>query len=140
DFDCDGTAIAADGCGHSQCLYFSEAAAAQEQLAPATMYPGMAGGGRKTCGMGGNIEGGIRFLQTELKREKRERLWREARDRAKEMRSANLLDTITMAEEQLSQRLESLRAMKAALQPLYTNLDKEQKKIADQIMKGGQVF
>jgi hypothetical protein len=45
-----------------------------------------------------------------------------------------------MAEDQLSQRLDSLRTMKAALQPLYASLGKEQKKTADQIMRGGQIF
>jgi LTXXQ motif family protein len=61
-------------------------------------------------------------------REKRATLCRDAMDRAKEMRSASLLDTISMTEAQLAQRLDSLRSMKAALQPLYASLSKEQKK------------
>jgi LTXXQ motif family protein len=138
---------------------FSQAATAQEQLAPAVMYPGMAGRGQMTCEMDQYVDGELAFLKTELKiteaqtqqwnvfaqafsadREKRASLRRDAMEQTKEVRSVSLLDTISMAEEQLAQRLDSLRAMKAALQPLYASLGKEQRKTADRIMRGGQVF
>jgi LTXXQ motif family protein len=125
-------------------LFTFSGAAAQEQIAPATMYPGVAGQRQMTCGMDEYVDGELAFLRTELKiteaqtpqwnvfaqafsadREKRATLCRDAMDRAKEMRSASLLDTISMAEAQLAQHLDSLRSMKAALQPLYASLSKE---------------
>jgi hypothetical protein len=106
-----------------------------------------------------HIDGDLAFLKTELKiseaqtpqwnifaqafredREKRADLCRQSMEQSKEMRSAGLLDSLKMAEDQLAQRLDSLRAMKAALQPLYSSLSKDQKKTADQIMRGGQIF
>ncbi len=135
-------------------LTFSGAAAAQEQN-----NPGMDGQGQMRCGMDEYVDGELAFLKTELKiteaqtpqwnvfaqafstdKEKRASLCRDAMEQAKEKKSANLLDTISMAEEQLSQRLDSVRSLKASLQPLYASLDKEQKKTADQIMKGGKIF
>lgn len=135
------------------------AASAQQQNAPATMGPGMAPQNQAACQMDQYIDGDLAFLKAELKiteaqapewnrfaqafrsdMEKRASMCREARDKAKEMRSANLLDAVSMAEEQFTQRLESMRAMKAALQPLYASLGKDQRKTADQIMRGGQIF
>ncbi|MGH6857926.1 MAG: Spy/CpxP family protein refolding chaperone, partial [Methylocella sp.] len=65
---------------------------------------------------------------------------KEAMGQAREMRSASLLDTVKMAEDQLALRLDSLRAMKVAIQPLYESLSRDQKKTADEILKGGQIF
>ena len=45
-----------------------------------------------------------------------------------------------MMAARLTVRLESLRAMEAAIQPLYSILSKEQKKTADEIMKGASGF
>jgi hypothetical protein len=59
---------------------------------------------------------------------------------AHEMRSASLVEAIKIAEDQLAARLDSLRAMRVAVQPLYDSLSKDQKKSADQIMRGGQIF
>lgn len=140
-------------------LTIPPAAVAQGYNDPPAMSPGMAGQGQMRCGMDEYVDGELAFLKTELKiteaqtpqwnvfaqafsagREKRASLCRDAMEQAKERKSASLLDTISMAEEQLTQRLDSLRSMKAALQPLYASLDKEQKKTADQIMRGGQIF
>ena len=140
----------------------SGAASAQQQdqqNAAGTVGPGIAGQARAPCQMDQFIDGDLAFLKAELRitddqaqewnrfaqaftvdMKKRASLCREARDRAKEMQSANLLDTVSMAEQQLTQRLESLRAMKAALQPLYASLGKDQKRMADRIMRGGQIF
>ena len=41
-----------------------------------------------------------------------------------------------MMEDQLAERLKSLRTIGASIQPLYSTLSKEQKKTADEIMKG----
>jgi hypothetical protein len=140
-------------------LAFSGAAIAQDKNTVPAMYPGMAGRGQMTCQMDEYVDGELAFLKTELKiteaqmpqwnvfaqafsadREKRASLCRDAMEQAKEMKSASLLDTVSMAEDQLAQRLDSLRVIKAALKPLYASLDKEQKKTADQIMRGGQIF
>ena len=59
-----------------------------------------------------------------------------AQERSRSMLSANLTDSMKMAEDRLTEQLESLRALEAALQPLYAILSKEQKKTADEIMKG----
>jgi hypothetical protein len=142
-------------------LTISGAAIAQGYNDPPATNPGMAAGqGPVACGaMDQYVDGQLAFLKTELKitdaqlpqwnvfaqafsadREKRADLCRQAREQAKDLRTASLLDVITVAEDQLSQRLDSLRIMKAALQPLYASLGKEQKKTADQIMRGGQIF
>jgi hypothetical protein len=141
-------------------LAISGAAIAQGYNDPPAMNPGTAGQGQVACGaMDQYVDGQLAFLKTELKitdaqlpqwnvfaqafsadREKRADLCRQAREQAKDLRTASLLDVITVAEDQLSQRLDSLRTMKAALQPLYASLGKEQKKTADQIMRGGQIF
>jgi LTXXQ motif family protein len=122
-------------------------------------YPGMNERGAMACRMNEYVDGDLAFLKTELKvteaqtpqwnifaqafradREKRASLCKDAMEQAKEMKAASLPDAIAMAEDQLSQRLDSLRAMKAAIQPLYASFSKEQKKTADQIMRGGQIF
>lgn len=143
-------------------LVGSGAARAQQQNqqnAAGTIGPGIAGQARTPCQMDQFIDGDLAFLKAELRitedqaqewnrfaqaftedMKKRASLCREARDQAKEMQSANLLDTISMAEQQMTQRLDSLRTMKAALQPLYANLGKDQKRMADRIMRGGQIF
>ena len=61
------------------------------------------------------------------------------KSRAK-MMSASLPKSLGMMAARLTVRLESLRAMEAAIQPLYSILSKEQKKTADEIMKGASGF
>jgi len=51
--------------------------------------------------------------------------------------SASLPESMKIKEAQLSEQLEALRGFDAALQPLYASLTKEQKKTADEILKGG---
>jgi hypothetical protein len=134
-------------------------AVALAQDAPGGMYPGMMGRGAMTCRMDEHIDGDLAYLKTVLKitdaqapqwnvfaetfradREKRANLCKETMEQARAMKSASLLDALTMVEDQLTERLNSLRAMKGALQPLYASLSKEQKKTADEVMKGGQNF
>ncbi len=132
----------------------------ETQMGPGPMGRGMQQRGAAMCDqLDQHIDGDLAFLKTELKiseaqtpqwnifaqafredREKRADLCRQSMEQSKEMRSAGLLDSLKMAEDQLAQRLDSLRAMKAALQPLYSSLSKDQKKTADQIMRGGQIF
>lgn len=139
--------------------------AAQEENMPGAMDQGMTSRGMMErqammCRrMDEHIDGDLAYLKTVLKitdaqtqqwntfaqafraeRERKARLCKEALDQARETKSAGLIDTMNMAENQLAQRLDSLRAMKAAVQPLYASLDKDQKKTADQIMRGGQIF
>ena len=134
------------------------AAIAQEQDVPEAMSPGTPGR-QAMCQMDQHIDGDLAYLKAELKitevqamqwnifaqafraeREKRARHCKEAMGQAREMRSASLLDTVKMAEDQLALRLDSLRAMKVATQPLYDSLSREQKKTADEVMKVGQIF
>jgi hypothetical protein len=141
----------------------SSAATAQGQDAPEAMSAGMNAAmlqhGARMCQMDEHIDGDLAFLKAELKiseaqapqwnlfahafraeREKRARLCREALQQAHEVRSASLPEAIKLAEDQLAARLDSLRAMRVAVQPLYDSLSKDQKKSADQIMRGGQIF
>lgn len=56
---------------------------------------------------------------------------------ARAMQSAGLLDSMQIMETRLADQLDSLRAMDAAIRPLYESLTLEQKKTADDILKGG---
>jgi hypothetical protein len=56
------------------------------------------------------------------------------------MMSASLPESLEMMAVRLSARLESLRAMEAAVRPLYAILSQAQKKTADEIMKGAPGF
>ena len=134
-------------------------APARAQDMPSAINPGMMGRGAMMCRMDEHIDGELAYLKTVLKitdaqgpqwnvfaetfradREKRASLCKETMEQAREMKSVSLLDALTMVEDQLSERLDSLRAIKAALQPLYASLSKEQKKTADEGMKGGQIY
>jgi len=52
------------------------------------------------------------------------------------MMSADLPERLNMMEQHMTLHLDSLRAIKAAVQPLYSVLSDEQKKTANEIMKG----
>ncbi len=56
---------------------------------------------------------------------------------ARAMQSAGLLDSMQIMETRLADQLDSLRAMDAAIRPLYESLSLDQKKAADEILKGG---
>jgi hypothetical protein len=134
-------------------------AVALAQDMPGAMYPGMMGRGATTCRMDQYVDGQLAYLKTVLKitetqtpqwnvfadafradREKSALLCKEAMEQARAVKSASLLDSLTLVEDQLAERLDSLRALKAAMQPLYASLSKDQKKTADEVMKGGQNF
>jgi hypothetical protein len=138
----------------------SGTAIAQGQDAPEATPQGTPGRQQTAmCRMDEHIDGDLAFLKAELKiteaqtpqwnifaqafrsdREKRARACKEAVEQSKEIKSASLPDAMKMAEDQLSLRLDSLRSMKVAVQPLYDSLNKDQRKSADQIMRGGQIF
>jgi hypothetical protein len=114
-------------------------------------------------GMGGmrmmseHVEGRIAFLKTELKiTDAQLPLWngfaQAMRDNAKAMQGAmqampgmsggmmgmsqagTLPDKLTAREKMLSGRLDAVRKLKAAAEPLYAALSTDQKKTADEIM------
>jgi hypothetical protein len=143
------------------------AAVAQEQNMPGSMDPGMSGAGMTMgrgmtmCRMDEHIDGQLAYLETELKiteaqtpqwnvfanafradKEKNARLCKatENEQARSKMMSASLPESLGMMATRLTVRLESLRAMEAAIQPLYSILNKEQKKTADEIMKGASGF
>ncbi|WP_298421212.1 Spy/CpxP family protein refolding chaperone [Rhodoblastus sp.] len=60
-----------------------------------------------------------------------------AQEQARKMTSASLLDSMKLMETRLSEQLDSLRSMEAAIQPLYGMLSKDQRKKADEILRGG---
>ncbi|MGJ0509114.1 MAG: Spy/CpxP family protein refolding chaperone [Methylocystis sp.] len=61
---------------------------------------------------------------------------RRAQDQNRQMAAASLPDSMRLRAQHLSEQLDSLRRLDAALQPFYESLSKEQKKVADDIMKG----
>jgi hypothetical protein len=102
------------------------------------------------------VEGQLAYLKTELRitaaqepqwnvfadvfRANKERQYqscRIAQEQSRSMMSASLPESMKIKEAQLSEQLEALRGFDAALQPLYASLTKEQKKTADEILKGG---
>jgi len=106
------------------------------------------------CRMDEHIDGQLAYLKAELKitdiqlpqwnifaqafraeMQKKAQLCREAMDQARSGVTQNLLDSLKTTEDQMAKRLDSLRAMRAAVQPLYSILTNEQRKTADEIMK-----
>jgi hypothetical protein len=114
------------------------------------MDPGM-----MMCRMGERVEGRLAYLKAELKiTEAQMPPWNAFADAFRgsgqkaaqhcammkehrgSMMSASPLERLTMMEQHMKMHFENLGAIKAALQPLYSVLSDEQKKTADQTMKG----
>lgn len=108
-----------------------------------------------TCRMNEHVDGQLGYIQAELKiseaqipqwnvfagafradKEKQARLCAMAQEQARSMATAPLPDSMGMMADRLTARLESIRTMQAAIAPLYASLSAEQKKKADEIMKG----
>lgn len=108
-----------------------------------------------TCRMNEHIDGQLGFIQAELKiseaqvpqwnvfagafrvdKERQAQLCAAAQEQARSMAAASLPDSMGMVADRLTARLESVRSMQAAIAPLYAILTPEQKKKADEIMKG----
>ncbi|KAF2989154.1 Spy/CpxP family protein refolding chaperone [Methylocystis sp. MJC1] len=101
------------------------------------------------------VDGQLAYIKTELKitaaqesqwnvfanvfrgnKEKQHQSCKVAQEQSRSMMAASLPESIKIKEDQLSEQLEALRVLDAALQPLYASLSKEQKKTADEILKG----
>lgn len=118
-------------------------------------------GGATTAGRGmmcrayERVDGQLAYIKTELRitaaqepqwgvfanvfrgnKEKQHHNCRVAQEQSRSMMAASLPESIKIKEDQLSEQLEALRVLDAALQPLYASLSKEQKKTADEILKG----
>ncbi|MGH6838038.1 MAG: Spy/CpxP family protein refolding chaperone [Methylocella sp.] len=140
-------------------------AVAQEQNMPGAMGPAMGGRGmperEAMCRTDEHIDGQLAYLKTELKiteaqtaqwnvfadafradKEKNARLCKSMENEQTHsmMMSASLPESLEMMAVRLAARLESLRAMEAAVRPLYAILNQAQKKTADEIMKGAPGF
>ena len=124
-------------------------------IGAADAQQGMMGPGMMMCRMAEHVEGRLAYLKTELKiTEAQMPQWNAFADAfratgqkmaqhcamAKEhggaMMSADLPERLNMMEQHMTLHLDSLRAIKAAVQPLYSVLSDEQKKTANEIMKG----
>ena len=115
------------------------------------MGAGGIGGMGMMSAMAGHVEGRLAFLKTELKiTDAQLPLWNKfadaLRNNAKTMgevmrggtasggQSATLPERLATREKFLTARLDALRNLKAAVDPLYAALSDEQKKTADEIM------
>lgn len=115
---------------------------------------GMMGGGMMGHGMMGgmqakHIEGRLAFLKAEIKiTPAQEAQWTKFADvvraRAKNAQAggptgakpATASERLASYEKHLATRLETVRAVKAAFDPLYNGLSDDQKKIADELLSG----
>ena len=117
---------------------------------------GMCGGGTGQMGMmsdrAGHVEGRIAFLKAELKiTDGQLPLWNTVADamrgNANSMtqmcnsmmvmnENASLPDKLAAREKVLSTRIDAVRKLKSAVDPLYAALSDDQKKTADQIITG----
>jgi hypothetical protein len=102
--------------------------------------------------MAGHVEGRLAFLKTELKiTDAQLPLWNAVADairaNAKDMgamgegmmgsmQTATVPDKLAAREKMLTARLEALRKLKAAVDPLYAALSDQQKKTADELFMG----
>lgn len=112
-------------------------------------------GAAAACRAYEHVDGQLAFIKAELKiaaaqepqwnvfatafradKEKQAQLCRSAQEQNKAMMSASLPESMKMKAERLSEQLESLRTLEAAVQALYSILGRDQKKVADEIMKG----
>jgi hypothetical protein len=118
-------------------------------------HEGAMGPGMMMCRMGEHIEGRLAYLKAELKiTEAQMPQWNAFADAYRTgaqksaqhcammkehggaMMSVNLPERFDMMEQHMTMQLDSMRAIKATLQPLFSVLSDEQKKTANEIMKG----
>ena len=107
------------------------------------------------CRVDEHVDGQLGYIKAELKiteaqtaqwnvfadafradKEKQAQTCKTVQEQMRSMASAPLPDSMKIMADRLSARLESLRGMYAAIGPLYASLSQEQKKKADEIMKG----
>jgi hypothetical protein len=130
-------------------------AMAQEAGMPRQANPGGASQAM-ACAADQHVDGQLAFIKAELKiTEEQAPVWNVFADtfradkqkkttsclamqeQARTVASANLLDSMKLMETRLTEQLDSIRSMEAAARPLYGMLSKDQKKKADEILKGG---
>jgi len=118
-------------------------------------HEGMMGQGMMMCRMGEHIDGRLAYLKAELKiTDAQLPQWNAFADALRgsgqkaaqhcammkeqdgAIMSAALPERLNMMEQHMTMHLESMRAIKAVLQPLYSVLSDDQKKIADGLMMG----
>lgn len=119
----------------------------------AMMHGGMMGGGMMGDMPLKHVEGRLAFLKTELKiTPAQEPQWAKfadvVRNTAKSaqatkppmmqggMKASTAPERLGHYEKTLTARLETVRALKAAVDPLYTSLSDDQKKVADELLMG----
>ena len=107
------------------------------------------------CRVDEHVDGQLGYIKAELKiteaqtaqwnvfadafradKEKQAQTCKTVQEQMRSMASAPLPDSMKIMADRLSARLKSIRAMYAAIGPLYGSLSQEQKKKADEIMKG----
>ncbi|MCB1377191.1 MAG: Spy/CpxP family protein refolding chaperone [Alphaproteobacteria bacterium] len=113
-------------------------------------HMGMGGMDMAGMGMTERVEGRIAFLRAELKitdaqaklwdvfadtlRDNAARLKRNAGDMKMGIEGPSLLNGLAAQEKTLLARLDGVRAMRAALEPLYQTLNDDQRKTADELL------
>jgi hypothetical protein len=131
-------------------LAMAQDAGAPRQTNPAAANQAMA------CAADQHVEGQLAFIKAELNiTEEQAPVWNvfaetfradkqkktascfAMQEQTRTMASANLLDSMKLMEARLNEQLDSIRSMEAAIRPLYGMLSKDQKKKADEILKGG---
>ena len=129
-------------------------ALAQEANTARVMAPGSAPQDLM-CRAFDHIDGQLAYIRAELKittaqdpqwnvfansfradKERQAQTCKNAQDQSRQLMSANLPDAMKIKSDRLAQQLESLRRLEASIQTLYDILSKDQKKIADDILKG----
>ncbi len=102
-----------------------------------------------------HIDGQLAYIKAELKltpaqeaqwnvfasvfrddKERQAQACRRAQEQNRQMMAASLPDSLRLKAQHLSDQIESLRRLEAAVQPFYESLTRDQKKVADEIMKG----
>lgn len=137
--------------------FFAFLATAGAAMAQGAGMAGAAGdNAARACAADQHIDGQLAYIKAELRiidaqmpswtvfantfranKEKQASACMQAVKQARAMQSAGLLDSMQIMETRLADQLESLRAMDAAIRPLYESLSLEQRKAADEILKGG---
>jgi periplasmic protein CpxP/Spy len=126
---------------------------AQEVGAARSAAPG--GASEVMCRPYEHIDGQLAYIRAELKltpaqeaqwnvfanvfrddKERQAQNCRHAQEQNRQMAAASLPDSMNLKAQHLTEQLDSLRKLQAAVQLFYDSLSKEQKKIADEIMKG----
>ncbi len=102
-----------------------------------------------------HIDGQLAYIKAELKitpaqeaqwnvfanvfrddKEKQAHNCHRAQEQNRQMMAASLPDSMNLKAQRLTEQLDSLRKLEAAVQLFYDSLSRDQKKVADEIMKG----